>query len=275
MKIDSHQHFWQFNPIRDAWIDDNMKVLRHDFMPENLQPLLAQNGIDGCVAVQADQSEPETEFLLDLADNYDSIKAVVGWVDILSDDMSERLERYSQNPFFKGIRHIAQGEEDGFLKRSEVINGIAKLEKFGLTYDVLVYAHQLPAAIELVKSLPNQAFVLDHIAKPKISEGLDAEWVSNIKQLASYSNVFCKVSGMVTETKNYKWTFSDFTPFLDVIIDSFGVDRVMYGSDWPVCLLAADYKEQLTILLMHIENFSSDDQAKIMGGNAVSFYNIN
>ena len=273
-KIDAHQHFWQFDPIRDAWIDDSMQVIRRDFVPTDLKPLLAINGMDGCVAVQADQSETETVFLLDLAGQNDFIKGVVGWLNILEDNLSERLVHYSKNPFFKGIRHIAQGEADDFLQRADVIQGIGQIAKFGLTYDILVYAHQLPATIALVQSLPNQAFVLDHIAKPKISEGLDKEWVSNIKQLATFPNVHCKVSGMVTETHDFQWTSKDFIPFLEVIIENFGIDRMMYGSDWPVCLLAAEYEEQITIVQDYFAAFSIAEQAKIMGGNAIQFYNL-
>lgn len=274
MKIDAHQHFWQFDPIRDAWIDDSMQVIRGDFLPEDLNPLLAANGMDGCVAVQADQSEKETDFLLKLAAQNDFIKGVVGWVDILAADLTERLAHYSKNPFFRGIRHIAQGEEDDFLKRLAVIKGIGQLAQFGLTYDILVYAHQLPAAIELVRSLPNQAFVLDHIAKPKISEGLDKEWVSNIKTLATFPNVYCKVSGIVTETNNYQWKATDFKPFLDVIVANFGTNRMMYGSDWPVCLLAANYETQLAIVRTYMATFSAHEKAKIMGENTMEFYNL-
>ena len=274
LRIDAHQHFWQFDPVRDAWIADNMQVIRRDFMPENLKPLLDDNGIDGCVAVQADQSIKETEFLLDLAASHDFIKGVVGWLDILADDLSERLADYANNPFFKGIRHIAQGEADDFLQQAAVIDGISQLEKFGLTYDLLVYAHQLPAAIELVRSLPNQAFVLDHIAKPKISEGLDVAWVANIKQLAAFPNVTCKVSGMVTETNDFQWKSANFESFLNVIVTSFGIERIMYGSDWPVCLLAAQYEEQLTIVQDYFAAFSASEKEKIMGGNAIKFYNL-
>ena len=185
-----------------------------------------------------------------------------------------RLAHYAENKLFKGVRHIAQGEPDDFLLRADVQNGIGLLNQYGLTYDILVFARQLPAAIELVKAFPNQKFVLDHLAKPQISQGLDKEWQTNIKALAEHSNVFCKLSGMVTETEGFKWKQSDFRPFLDVIFNSFGVDKVMYGSDWPVCLLAADYRAQLNILQNYIADFSESEQSKIMGGNAISFYNL-
>ena len=274
MKIDAHQHFWQFDPVRDSWIDDTMSVIRRDFLPKDLQPLLSENGIDGCVAVQADQSETETGFLLDLASKNNFIKGVVGWIDLRKENAEERLAHYAQNSLFKGVRHIAQGEADDFLIQQDVQHGIGLLAQYGLTYDILIFARQLPAAIELVKAFPKQKFVLDHLAKPKISQGLDKDWPTNIAALAKYPNVFCKLSGMVTETDNFKWEKSDFTPFLDVIFNSFGSDRVMYGSDWPVCLLAAEYGAQLNILQNYIADFSESDQSKIMGGNASLFYNL-
>jgi len=274
MKIDAHQHFWQFDPVRDAWIDDTMSVIQRDFLPVDLRPLLIENKMDGCIAVQADQSETETDFLLDLAVKNDFIKGVVGWVDLRKENVKERLAHYANRLLFKGVRHIAQGEADDFLLRADVQAGIGLLAKYDLTYDILVFARQLPAAIELVKSFPQQKFVLDHLAKPKITHGVDKEWQTNIKALAANQNVFCKLSGMVTETYDFKWGKSDFTPFLDVIIAAFGMDRVMYGSDWPVCLLAADYQAQLNILQEYIADFSESEKAKILGGNAISFYDL-
>ncbi|KAA3633314.1 MAG: amidohydrolase [Bacteroidetes bacterium] len=274
MKIDAHQHFWQFDPIRDAWIDDTMKVIRRDFLPEDLQPVLLANSVNGCVAVQADQSETETDFLLQLAAENSFIKGVVGWVDLVADNLGERLDHFVKNPLFKGVRHIAQAEADDYFLRKDVQKGISQLAPFGLTYDILVYAHQLPSAIELVRQCPNQQFVLDHIAKPEISEGISEQWRAEIKQLAAFENVSCKLSGMVTETKDFQWNQSDFTAFLDVVVSAFGVDRVLYGSDWPVCLLAAQYRKQLAIVEDYIDSFSEDEQAKIMGGNAIEFYNL-
>ena len=275
MNIDAHQHFWQFDPVRDAWIDENMQVIKRDFMPSDLQPLLLENGIDGCVAVQADQSETETNFLLDLAAHNDFIKGVVGWVDLLSENLEDRLAYFSNNPAFKGVRHIAQAEAEDFLARKEVVAGISQLEQFNLSYDILVYAHQLPAAIDLVRSLPNQKFVIDHIAKPKISKGLDKDWVLNIEELTASENVYCKLSGMVTETDDFQWEHADIQSYLDIVVAAFGVDRLMYGSDWPVCLLAASYDEQIGIIKDYFSTFSEIEQSKIMGENAIRFYNLN
>ena len=193
IKIDAHQHFWVFDPVRDAWIDDTMKVIQRDFLPQDLAPLLVENNIDGCIAVQADQSEKETEFLLDLAANHSIVKGVVGWVDLVAENVSDRLAHFAKDPLFKGVRHIAQGEVDDFLLRPNVQNGISKLAEFGLTYDILVFQHQLPAAIALVKQFPNQRFVLDHLAKPQIFKGLDLEWKKNIRALAKHDIILFSV----------------------------------------------------------------------------------
>ena len=274
MTIDAHHHFWQFDPIRDAWIDDTMQVIRRDFLPVDLEPILVEHNIDGCVAVQADQSESETEFLLQLAEDNSFVKGVVGWVDLVADDLLDRLSHYAKSPFFKGVRHIAQGEADDYFHRADVQNGIGQLAQYDLTYDILIYGHQLPAAIELVRLFPNQRFVIDHIAKPKISEGMNTFYQQNIEKIASFSNVYCKLSGMVTETKNMQWTKNDFTSFMDLIFSSFGIDRILYGSDWPVCLLASTYQEQLSIVQSYISTFSVIDKKKIMGSNAIDFYKL-
>lgn len=273
-KVDAHQHFWNFDPVRDAWIDESVQILRRDFVPKDLKPILDKHGIDGCVSVQADQSETETNFLLNLAEENDFVKGVVGWVDLIADNLKARLSHFSKNKYLKGLRHIAQAEADDYLSRKDVQLGISKLADFDLTYDILIYAHQLPAAIDLADKLPNQKFVLDHIAKPKISDGVDDRWRSNINILSSHPNVYCKLSGMVTETQDYQWNALDFRPFMDVIFNAFGVERVMYGSDWPVCLLAAKYEEQLAIVQDYIATFSADEQAKVMANNAIDFYNL-
>ncbi|MDO5977370.1 amidohydrolase family protein [Flavivirga spongiicola] len=274
MKIDAHQHFWKYNPVRDAWIDDSMTVIRKDFLPQDLKPILEANTIDGCIAVQADQSENETDFLLQCAIENPFIKGVVGWVDLLSDNVEERLEYYSKNNILKGVRHIVQAEANDFMLRKDFQNGISKLQQFNLTYDILVFPPQLEAAIQLVREFPNQKFVLDHIAKPYIKDAKIHDWKINMSTLAKAPNVYCKVSGMVTEADLKQWRLSDFQPYLDVVFEAFGIDRIMYGSDWPVCLLAAEYQEQLNIIETYISRFSSDDKIKIMGNNAIRFYNL-
>jgi len=274
MIIDSHQHFWNYNPERDTWIDESMQVLKKNFLPENLKPILIDNGIDGCISVQADQSYQETEFLLKCASNNKFIKGVVGWVDLCSPNLEKKLEKYTSDKIFKGVRHIVQSESPEYLLRKDVQSGISKLSKFNLTFDLLVTPIQLQSAIKLVKIFPNQKFVLDHIAKPRISEPLNKTWVSEIINLSKYSNVFCKISGLVTETKGYNFSETDFLPFLDVIFKYFGFDRIMYGSDWPVCLLAADYKKVLEIISNYLMSYDSKIREKIMGTNAKIFYNL-
>ena len=274
MIIDSHQHFWNYNPERDTWIDESMQVLKKNFLPKNLKPILINNGIDGCISVQADQSYQETEFLLKCASNNKFIKGVVGWVDLCSPNLEKKLEKYTSDKIFKGVRHIVQSESPEYLLRKDVQSGISKLSKFNLTFDLLVTPIQLQSAIKLVKIFPNQKFVLDHIAKPRISEPLNKTWVNDIINLSKYSNVFCKISGLVTETKGYNFSETDFLPFLDLIFKYFGFDRIMYGSDWPVCLLAADYKKVLEIISNYLMGYDSKIREKIMGTNAKIFYNL-
>lgn len=273
--IDAHQHFWNFDPIRDAWITEDMGVIRKDFLPADLAPVLQANGITGCVAVQADQSEAETDFLLQLATENPFIKGVVGWVDLKATNVQERLAHYAQFPLLKGIRHIVQGEPDrNFLLREDFGRGIAALAEFGLTYDILIYPHQLPAAVEFVKKFPDQPMVLDHLAKPDFETGELKGWEQHIRALGKQQHVYCKISGMVTEADILHWKKEDFTPFLDVALEAFGPQRLMFGSDWPVCLLAADYAQVKDIVTDYISRLSAAEQAQIMGGNAIEFYKL-
>ncbi|MDA7693332.1 amidohydrolase family protein [Flavobacteriaceae bacterium] len=274
MIIDSHQHFWKYNPVRDAWIDETMGVLKRNFLPEDLAPILKENEVSGCIAIQADQSENETEFLLLCAAVNPFIKGVVGWVDLCASNLEERLAHFSKNPLFKGVRHIVQAEKEDYLLREEVQRGIGKLLKYNLTFDLLVYPHQLPAAVTLANQFPEQKFVLDHLAKPFFSEPLSKHWLTQIARLSENQNVFCKLSGMVTETKEYQFNAEDFTPFMDVVFEHFGPDRVMFGSDWPVCLLAAEYQKVLGIVLHYINSYSQSEKDKILAKNAISFYNL-
>lgn len=252
-----------------------MKVIQRDFLPSDLLPILQANKIDGCVSVQADQIEEETNFLLELSDNQDFIKAVVGWVDLRADNIFERLEHYSQFKKLKGFRHIVQGENDSeFMLRPQFKNGIAELGMYDFTYDILIYHHQLEQANQFVKLFPEQKFVLDHIAKPDIKSGEYALWQTNIKKLALHQNVYCKISGMVTEGEWKDWKISDFKIYLDTVVKAFGTDRLMYGSDFPVCLLAATYEEQLNIVQAYFSEFTTLEKKKIMGENAVKFYGL-
>lgn len=274
MKIDSHQHFWKYNAVRDSWIDETMGVIRRNFLPEDLKPVLEGNNIDGCIAIQAEQSEDETHFLLELQEKNPFIKGVVGWVDLCAANIEERLNYFSNYKNLSGFRHIVQAEPIDFMAREDFRNGISKLQQYGWTYDILVFPSQLPAAIDLVQNFPDQSFVLDHIAKPNIKDGTIDSWEKNIKLLAKFSNVHCKISGMVTEAKWNDWSPNDFTKYLDVIFKAFGIERVLYGSDWPVCLLSASYKEQLKIIENYITQFSMHDTQKIMGENASKIYTL-
>lgn len=275
MKIDSHQHFWNYHPAKDAWITDEMKVIQQDFLPADLAPLLENNNIDGCIAIQADQSEEETHFLLQLAEENDFIKAVVGWVDLRGANLEARLEYFSQFKKLKGFRHIVQGEpQDDFLLREDFCNGIAKLEKYNFTYDLLISPKHLPYAVEFVSRFPKQKFVIDHLAKPDFKQADFADWEKGIKELATFSNVMCKVSGMVTEADWNNWKKADFTYCLDVVTEAFGMDRLLFGSDWPVCLLAGSYEQTGEIVTDYFSKFSKEEQDKIWGANTVKFYHL-
>lgn len=274
MIIDSHQHFWFYNPVRDGWIDNTMEVIRKDFLPRHLKPILEANQVDGCIAVQATQSLKETNFLLNCARNNTFIKGVIGWVDLRAEDVEKQLFSISNNPLLRGIRHIVQGEKEDFILRKDFQNGISKLEQFNLTYDVLIFSPQMKAATKLIRKFPNQKFILDHIGKPNIKEKDILEWKNRIQEMAKSPNVFCKISGMVTENNWANWKTSDFIPYLDVIFEAFGTDRVLYGSDWPVCLLAAEYKEQMRIIKDYIATFTEEEKEKILGKNAISIYNL-
>ena len=273
--LDTHTHFWQYHPVRHAWIDDSMQVLQRDFLPTDLLPELAANGISGCVAVQADQSEAETHFLLQLADNHDFIKKVVGWTNLRSPDVAERLEYFSQFEKLAGFRHIVQGEADvNFLLRNDFCRGIAVLERHGFTYDILVFPHQLGAVLEFVRLFPNQKFVIDHLAKPYIKDGYHDGWAALMRAIAKHENVHCKVSGMVTEADWRGWKQDDFVPYLDLVTEAFGTQRLMFGSDWPVCLLGGSYGDVAGIVGRYFASFSEAERASIFGENGSIFYKI-
>jgi len=275
MNIDSHQHFWRYDPRRDAWITEEMSVLKRDFLPEDLIPQLHANHVDGSIAVQATQSEAETTFLLELAQQFDEIKGVVGWVDLCAPNLPERLERFSHFDKLCGFRHVVQSEpNDRFMLRPDFLTGIRQLQQLEFTYDILVYPHQLPAAIELVERFPQQSFVLDHIAKPLIRSGVISPWTQQIRLLAANPNVYCKLSGLVTEVDWRSWREIDFKPYLDVVFDAFGTDRLMFGSDWPVCLLAGDYRDVKRLLAEYLSDLPVEQRNKIFGGNAEKFYGL-
>lgn len=275
LKIDAHQHFWIYDKIRDSWITPDMAVLRADFTPPQLLAELQQHHFDGCVVVQSDQSMTENFFHIKNAAAHDFVKGIVGWVDLQADDINDQLSELSQYSKLKGFRHILQGETDrALMLRPEFLNGISQLKQFGFTYDILIFPDQLKYAAEFVGRFSDQPFVLDHIAKPDIKNGRIDEWKRDIMALASHENVYCKVSGMVTEADWKNWKPEDFNPYLDVVFEAFGIERLMYGSDWPVCLLAASYQQVLNLMEGYTSKLSENEQAMFWGGNATMFYNL-
>jgi L-fuconolactonase len=273
MRVDSHQHFWNYDPREYPWI--TTPVLKRDFLPDDLAPELKKAALDGTVAVQARQTVEESRWLLNLADHYPIIKGVVGWVDLQSPDCEKELTELSKHAKFRGVRHVVQDEpDDRFMLKQSFLDGLARLEKLKLTYDLLIYPKQLPAAIEVVKRFPKQPFVVDHIAKPLIREGKMAPWNDQMKELAGYPNVLCKVSGMITEAKLNQWKASDFKPYFDVVFEAFGEDRLMYGSDWPVCLLSGTYAEVFDLVSTYLRPISVEAREKVLGGNAARFYGL-
>jgi L-fuconolactonase len=275
MKIDAHQHFWRYTTADYGWIGDDMRVLQKDHLPPDLAPLAHSAGVEGTVAVQARQSLIETEWLLDLAGRYPLIRGVVGWVDLCSPAARDQLERFATNPKFVGVRHVVQEEpDDRFMLRDDFRRGIALLGEMGLTYDILIFPRHLPAACELAAQFPGQRFVLNHIAKPLIKAGRIAPWDHGIRRLAALPNVFCKVSGMVTEADWQAWRASDFKPYLDIVFEAFGPARLMFGSDWPVCTVAGSYERVHRLLADYTQQFSPAEQALIWGDTARTFYGL-
>jgi len=276
LKIDAHQHFWLYSPVRDQWINNDMAILQGDFMPEHLQPILEHYDFQGTVVVQSDQSPAENLFQLENAEKHHFIKAVVGWVDMQAPDLEAQLQAYQQYPKLKGFRSMLQSDPNrSLMLRPDFQAGIAKLQTYGYTFDVLVLPDQLKYAEALVAAFPEQRFVLNHLGKPNIKLRQFEDWVADIKALAAHENVYCKVSGMVTEADLTRWKFEDFKPYIDTIFECFGMERVMYGSDWPVCRLAATFGEVMEILENYTANFTNAERALFWAKNAIRFYNIN
>jgi L-fuconolactonase len=275
MHIDSHQHFWKYDALEYGWIDESMKSLRRDFMPEDLEPDLRRNGFDGCIAVQARQTLEETRWLLELATQHAFIKGVVGWVDLRSPKLRLQLERLCGNRKLAGIRHIVQSEpDDRFLMRPDFLRGMATLGEFDLVYDILIYRRHLPIAAEFVARFPHQRFVLDHLAKPDIRRRELAMWSRAFRELAKSSNVCCKVSGMVTEADWYNWAEEDFTPYLDVAFECFGPARLMVGSDWPVCTVAGNHSRVTDVVKNYLRRFPTESREAVLGKTASEVYRL-
>jgi L-fuconolactonase len=274
MRIDSHQHFWNYDPAQYGWIQPG-SVLQRSYLPSDLLIELTASKIDGCIAVQARQDLVENDFLLGLAQENSFIKGVVGWIDLRSDLAAEQANKFAAQDKAIGVRHVVQDEPDpDFMKRAAFRRGIATLEPLGLAYDILIYWHQLKDAIDLVKNFPNQNFVLDHIAKPAIATGQMQPWANHIHTLAGFPNVSCKVSGMVTEADHQNWDSTLLRPYFDTVLDAFGPNRLLFGSDWPVIRLAAEYRAFLKAIQEFISPLSHSEQAGIMGINASRIYRL-
>jgi L-fuconolactonase len=275
MNIDTHQHFWKYNNKDYVWMSPAMDKLRRDHLPKDLIPLLKTAGIGGTIAVQARQTLEESGWLLQLAEEYSFIRGVVGWVDLSSERVAEQLEQFSQHRKFRGVRHVVHDEpDDEFMLQRSFLRGLSQLERLGLTYDLLLFPRHLRIACEVVSRFPNQPFVLDHIAKPAVQSGTMEPWTKDLKELAAFPNVFCKISGLVTEVAWDQWRAKDFEPYIDVVLNSFGAHRLMIGSDWPVCTLAAGYKSVIELESGYISRLSSYEQNAILEKNPLEFYSI-
>lgn len=272
--IDSHVHFWKFNEVRDAWITAEMSVIRRDFFPPDLLPELKKNQVEGAVAVQADQSEKETRFLINFSKQYHEIFGVIGWIDLLHPGLEQRLEKFSEEKIIKGWRHIVQAEPKGFLENPLFLENVKMLGSRNYTYGILVYHYQLPEVLDFVKKLPEQKLILNHIGKPDLKTLERVNWSKNIRKLAEHENIYCKISGLVTEAEKGKWTKEMLFSHIEVVVKSFGINRIMFGSDWPVMLLNSNYSEWLNLLKEYFQTFSKKEQRKVFHQNAVEFYNL-
>jgi len=274
LTIDSHVHFWKYDKKRYDWIDNSMKILQQDYLPEHLSLSMKRNGIDGVIAVQADQSELETHFLVELSKTHPAIKGVVGWVDLQADNVAERLGYFSQYSIIKGYRHVVQGEPLDFLARPAFRSGIKALQPYNYRYDILVFHNQLQPVLDFVEAFPDQPFVIDHCAKPDVKHKKIDEWKVLMQAIAQHPNVCCKLSGLLTEAGWKEWSAGDFYPYLDVVFEAFGVDRLLFGSDWPVMQLSGIYVQWKSLLEKYMENFNTEDKEKVFGLNAIQFYNL-
>ena len=272
--IDTHVHFWQYDKIRDTWITDDMKTLKQNYLPQTIAGTLKRNGIKGCIAVQADQSELETLFLTELAKTHDIIKGVVGWIDLQNENIDERLHYFSQYAAIKGWRHIVQGEPDDFLLRPTFQRGIHALQQYNYTYDLLIYPKQLKVALEFIARFPGQKMVIDHCAKPDIAGKKIDEWAVLMKEIAESQNVYCKLSGLFTEARWREWSPAEFYPYLNVVFNAFGTERLLFGSDWPVILLSGMYVQWKSLLEKYMENFHKEEKENVFEKNAIRFYNL-
>lgn len=275
MRIDSHIHFWKYDKDRQPWINKDMRALRSDFLPENILTSLRRNQVDGCIAVEASSSEVETHFLVELARSHSMIKGVVGWVDFASPLAKDRLDYFSQFPEIKGWRYGLESRAPGFMDEPVFREAISRLKEKGYVFDLLVKPAQLSETARLVNENPDQVFVLDHAGQPDIRDHQINGWKEEIKRLAQYPNLHCKLSGWLTLAKWKDWSASDFYPYLDVVFEQFGVSRLLFGSDWPILTLSGIYVQWVSLLEKYMENLSAEDKEMLFGGNATRLYNLN
>lgn len=274
--IDAHQHFWQVGRFDYPWMKSDTPVLYRDYLPAQLEPILRENGVTKTVLVQASNSIEESRWLLRIGEENSFVAGVVGWVDLMSLETASQLEELTANPKFKGIRHLVESEpHDDWLVHGEVLNGLKTLAAFDLSYDLLVHTRHLQYAQRVADLVPDLRLVIDHLAKPPIATGEFAEWARELRPLAAFPNVHCKLSGLVTEANWTTWKNEDLRPYVDYALEMFGPERLMFGSDYPVCLLAASYKEVLESFQELLKDLSADDQDRIFSGNATSFYRLN
>jgi L-fuconolactonase len=274
-RIDSHHHLWKYSQKEYPWMLDGMDSIRHDFLVGELQQVMHEGGIDGAVAVQARQSLVETEWLLDLASRHNLMRGVVGWVPLIDAAVSSHLERYAANPKLKAVRHVLHDESDDFyMLRDDFNRGIARLTEFKLGYDILIFERHLPQTIEFVDRHANQVFIVDHMAKPKIKDHLLSPWRECMRDLARRENVYCKLSGMVTEADWNAWTERELRPFIETVLECFGPRRVMFGSDWPVALVACTYKKWIEVVERATESLSPSERDRLFGGAAKEAYEL-
>jgi len=277
MIIDAHHHFWKYTAAEYGWISPQMSVLRRDFLPGDLLAETQSAGVDGVVSVQARQTLEETGWLLDLAEQEEFaglIRGVVGWVPLISPDIDADLERFAGRPKLRGVRHVLQDEPAEFMLRDDFDRGVGRLHRLGLRYDILIFERQLPAAIELVDRHPNQVFVLDHVAKPRIREGIVLPWRQRMLELGRRPNVYCKISGMVTEADHQAWAVEQLEPYLQTALEAFGPGRLMIGSDWPVCLLACDYRRWIGIVGDFAARLSAAERKRLLSETAIEAYGL-
>ncbi|HIA47409.1 MAG TPA: amidohydrolase [Candidatus Hydrogenedentes bacterium] len=276
MKIDAHQHFWQYNDDDYGWMSGETGILRSNHLPDDLWQAQKRIGFDGSVAVQARQTLEETHWLLSLANLEPRIKGVVGWIDLASNKVDIQLAQFGTHPKLVGVRHVVQDEpDDEFMLRPEFLEGIRKLKRYNLVYDLLLYEKHLPVAIKVVRDLPEQTFVLDHISKPLIKDRVLSPWDANLSELASFPNVSCKLSGMVTEADWASWKPEDLAPYMDIALEAFGPERLMIGSDWPVCRVAGEYERVMQCTIDYLKKLSKKEQVLVLGDNCRRIYELN